>query len=153
MYIDMESLVNLNATTVTLIMFTYFFTNFICIYCTLLYFSQCHSDIAHPNIDILLNSIPILLDLCVLLDTTALLELETQAFCNTRNKHLLNMCMWPIKFDLIKLYFIWYCEHGDRPLHLSSRAHRSSMQAPACCGPVIQIPTNTGGLSFWRYRR
>ena len=86
MYIDITSLV-------TLIMFTYCFTDFICIYCILFFY-------------ILVNATPTLLILifiyffipffyfeicvycCELLDTTALMELETQAFCYTHN----NIC-------------------------------------------------------------
>ena len=61
------------------------------LYSILLYFSQCHSDIARFNIYIFLNSIILLLDCvycCELLDTTALLELGTQAFRYTRS----NIC-------------------------------------------------------------
>ena len=54
-----------NGTLVTLIMFTYCFTHLIC--SIRLYFNLCHSNIARPNIDIFLNSILLLLDLCVLL--------------------------------------------------------------------------------------
>ena len=36
------------------------------LYYILLYFSQCHSNIAHPNSYIFLNSILLLLGLCVL---------------------------------------------------------------------------------------
>jgi hypothetical protein len=57
------------------------------LYSTLLYFSQCHSDIAQSNIYIFLNFI-LLLQMCVLLDTTALLELGKQAFRYTCN----NIC-------------------------------------------------------------
>jgi hypothetical protein len=68
------------------------------LYSILLYFSQLHSDIALYNIYILLISISLHLDLCVLLwivlatsallDTTTLLELGTQAFRYTCN----NIC-------------------------------------------------------------
>ena len=54
-------------------------------------FSLCHSDIAHPNIYIFLNYIILLLGCvycCELLDSTALFELETQAFHYTHN----NIC-------------------------------------------------------------
>ena len=81
-------------------MFTYGFTHHVqyILYSILLYFSQCHSDIAHPNIYIFLNCILLLLDLYVLLwiilestallDTAALFALGTQAFCYTHN----NIC-------------------------------------------------------------
>ena len=51
------------------------------LYSILLYFSEHHSDIARPNIDIFLNSILWLLDVyfCELFGTTALLELGTHA--------------------------------------------------------------------------
>ena len=72
-------------------MFTYFallisyvYTVF---YPILLYLSLCRSDIARPIIYIFL--IPFLyFRLCVLLDITALLELEAQVFRYTRN----NIC-------------------------------------------------------------
>jgi hypothetical protein len=63
------------------------------LYSFLLYFNLCHSDIAHPNTYIFLNSIILLLGCvyyvcCELLDITAQLELGTQAFCYTHN----NIC-------------------------------------------------------------
>ena len=58
----------------------------------ILYFSLSHSNIALLNLYIFLNSILLLLG-CVYcsewLDITALLELETQAFRDTRN----NICL------------------------------------------------------------
>jgi hypothetical protein len=61
-------------------------------YYILLYFSQCQSDITQFNIFIFLHSSLLLLDVCMycseLLDTTALLELGTQAIRYTHN----NIC-------------------------------------------------------------
>ena len=59
----------------------------------ILYFSQCHSDIARPNIYTFLNYV-LHFYICVyyweLLDTTALLELGTQAITSAKYVYVTN---------------------------------------------------------------
>ena len=72
-----------------------------------------------------------------LFNFTALLELETQAFCYTRSNICKNTCMWQIKCDLICDFSVLSIELHNKCSHCMSRSLSGGDQGAACCEYIL----------------